>query len=130
MGYLGARALLDRLPPFVRRVDSMLNFDMNGIGSGLTVYITPGADAIRSALAKADEKAKILGDVLEINTKNPSGSDYAPFVQKGIPILSFFSNNLFARIHVPADSIYQVNPDMMADLANEAFRTIRILADR
>ena len=73
---------------------------------------------------------RILGDVLEINTKNPSGSDYVPFVLKGIPILSFFSNNFEARIHVPEDTIYQINPDMMADLANEAFRTIRILADR
>jgi hypothetical protein len=130
MNYLGSQALAESLPPWVKKVDSMFNFDMNGVGSGVTVYITPGATALREALGRADAPVRILGDVLEINTKNPSGSDYVPFVLRGIPILSFFSNNFEARIHVPEDTIYQINPDMMADLANEAFRTIRILADR
>jgi hypothetical protein len=130
MNYLGSQALADGLPSWVKKVEAMFNFDMNGSGSGVTVYITPGAAALREALDRADAPAHILGDVLEINTRNPSGSDYVPFVLKGIPILSFFSNNFEARIHVPEDTIYQINPDMLADLANEAFRTIRILADR
>ncbi len=130
MGLLGSSHFVDHLPPFVTKVEAMFNFDMNGVGEGLTVYITPGADDLRDALNQADAKAKILRDVLEVNVKNPSGSDYASFVLKDVPILSFFSNNFEAKYHVPEDTIDQINPKIMEALANEAFRTALLRADR
>lgn len=128
MNLAGSRFFADNFPASGKAFDAMLNFDMNGVGSGLTCYYSTNGAELVAALKRADEKSRLLGELDEATT--PSGSDYAAFLLKGIPFLSFFSNNFEARYHIPEDNYYQVNPDIMADIARVAFRTAVLWADR
>ena len=58
------------------------------------------------------------------------GSDFAPFFQKGIPCISFSSNGPHLAYHLSGDTIYRINPDIMADTARLAFLAGAYLADR
>jgi hypothetical protein len=58
------------------------------------------------------------------------GSDYAPFLQKSIPCYSFSSNGPHLEYHRSGDTIYRINPDIMADIARLAFLTGYTLANR
>ena len=49
------------------------------------------------------------------------GSDYAPFYEKGITCASFSSNGPHLHYHQTGDTIYRINPDIMADIAGLAF---------
>ena len=50
------------------------------------------------------------------------GSDLAPFFLAGIPAASFGSNGPHLAYHQTGDTIYRINPDIMADIARLAFR--------
>lgn len=128
MGLAGSRFFADHPPAELKAFDAMLNFDMNGVGSGLTCYFGAKADELVATLKRADETSRLLGELDEATT--PSGSDYAAFLLKKVPFLSFFSNDFEAKFHIPEDTYYQVNPDIMADIARVAFRTAWLRADR
>lgn len=128
MGLAGSRFFVDNPPPSLKTFGAMFNFDMNGVGNGLTCYRSRNGAELVAALQRADQPTRLLGDLEEATT--PSGSDYAAFLLKEIPFLSFFSNNFETKYHVPEDTYYQVNPDIMADIAGVAFRTAMLWADR
>ncbi len=48
-------------------------------------------------------------------------SDYTPFFLKGAACISFSSNGPHLYYHLPGDTIYRINPDIMADIAGLAF---------
>lgn len=48
-------------------------------------------------------------------------SDYVPFLLKGASCISFVSNGPHLFYHLPGDTIYRINPDIMADIAGLAF---------
>ena len=48
-------------------------------------------------------------------------SDFAPFFLKGIPSASLGSNGPHLAYHQTGDTIYRINPDIMADAAKVAF---------
>ena len=130
MSLAGSRYFVDYPPDGLKAFDAMFNFDMNGVGDGLTCYNSPGADNLIAALRRADEPGHLLRELDEAHVTSPSGSDYAAFGLKGIPFLSFFSNNFEGKYHAPEDTAYQVNPDIMADIAGVAYRTALSWADR
>ncbi|HOW86714.1 MAG TPA: M28 family peptidase [Candidatus Aminicenantes bacterium] len=128
MNLAGSRYFVDHPPAALKAFDAMFNFDMNGVGSGLACYHGAGAAELVAALRQADEGTKLLRQLDEATT--PSGSDYAAFLLKKIPFLSFFSDNFEAKFHIPEDTCYQVNPDIMADIARVALRAAILRADR
>ena len=58
------------------------------------------------------------------------GSDFAPFFAAGIPCISFYSNGPHLAYHQTGDSIYRINPDIIADTARLAFLAAFLWADR
>jgi Zn-dependent M28 family amino/carboxypeptidase len=128
MNLAGSRFFVEHPPASLKAFDAMLNFDMNGVGAGLTCYFSTNGAELVATLKLADEKSRLLGELDEATT--PSGSDYAAFLLKGIPFLSFFSNNFEGKYHIPEDTYYQVNPDIMADIARIAYRTAARWAER
>ncbi len=130
-GLIGSRHLADNLPPAVGSVAAMLNLDMEGEGDGTGAVIAPDHPEFRDAIEKAD---KTVGTVVGIREfKGPPGvrgSDYASFYMKGIPCMAFWSNGPHLHYHQPGDTIYRVNPDMLADVSRLSFLTVFYLADR
>ena len=58
------------------------------------------------------------------------GSDFAPFYLKGIPAASLGSNGPHLAYHQTGDTIYRINPDVMADAAKVAVLAAFAWADR
>ena len=49
------------------------------------------------------------------------GSDFAPFFDKGIATATIGSNGPHLAYHLIGDTIYRINPEIMADIAKVAF---------
>ena len=131
MGLQGSTYFADNVPePFVK-VDTMFNFDMVGEGDGLGCSLSPEPEALKEALDRADERVHILRRTRFFRgSVGVRGSDFAPFYQKGIPCFSFASNGPHLAYHLSGDTIYRINPDILADTARLAFLAGAYLADR
>lgn len=116
------------LPPF-DKVDAMFNFDMTGEGDGAGGgYSDP---ALKACLDEADLHVGILrGTGLMSGPAGVRGSDFAPFYAKGIPVVTIGSNGPHLAYHLVGDTIYRINPEIMADIARLAFLAGRAWADR
>jgi hypothetical protein len=53
-----------------------------------------------------------LGRIEKVGVR---GSDFAPFFEAGIPAFSFSSNGPHVFYHQSGDTIYRINPDILAD---------------
>jgi Zn-dependent M28 family amino/carboxypeptidase len=121
MGLQGSSYFADHLPDAFDKVDSMFNFDMVGEGDGARCAVAGKPDELRQALQDADQSLHILKGVSVVKSVGVRSSDYAPFFQKGAACVSFFSNGPHLHYHLPGDTIYRINPDIMADIAKLAF---------
>ncbi len=130
MGLQGSTYFVGHIPAAFTRVDSMFNFDMVGEGDGVGCSLSPEPEALKLALDKADERVDILSRTRFFRGVGVRGSDFAPFYQEGIPCISFASNGPHLAYHLSGDTIYRVNPDIMADTARLAFLAGAYLADR
>ena len=86
-------------------------------------YGFPGGkpEELKQALQDADTFLNILKGVSVVRSVGVRSSDYAPFFQKGAACISFFSNGPHLHYHLTSDTIYRINPDIMADIARLAF---------
>ncbi len=130
-GLIGSQHLVDNLPSMVGTIDTMLNMDMVGEGEGTGCVCTPGNPEQKNAVEKADA---FVGTVRRISEfRGPPGvrgSDHASFRKKGIPAMAFWSNGPHLHYHQTGDTIYRINPDMLADMSRLVFLTAFFLADR
>jgi hypothetical protein len=108
----------------------MLNFDMVGEGDGINCGITVDPDGLKNTVLKADETVSTLRRTWEIKDVGVRSSDYAPFFLKGAACAALFSNGPHLHYHKPGDTIYRINPDMMADAARLGFLTALMRAER
>lgn len=129
MGLQGSTFFVDNVPLQFQKVDAMFNFDMVGEGDGASSGISPKPEALKEILTQSDMHVHILKDT-RLFKGSSGGSDYAPFLQKAIPCISFSSNGPHLEYHRSGDSIYRVNGDIMADIAKLAFLTGYSWADR
>lgn len=120
MGLQGSKFFSDHIPPQFKEVTAMFNFDMVGEGDGVNCAVSPDPKALKEALDSADEHIGALSRTRFFRGQG-GGSDYAPFLHKGIPCVSFSSNGPHLHYHQMEDTIYRVNPDIMADTARLAF---------
>ena len=90
----------------------------NASGSAVVMEI---AEELKQILQDADSSIKILKGVSVVRSVGVRSSDYAPFFQKGASCISFFSNGPHLHYHLTGDTIYRINPDIMADIARLAF---------
>jgi len=130
MGLQGSQYFADHLPAAFAKADAMFNFDMVGEGDGASVWWTAGAESIKGMLDDADAFVGILRRTGVISHVGVRSSDFAPFFLKGVPSVSFFSNGPHLAYHLPGDTIYRINPDILADIARLAFLSGLAWADR
>ncbi len=121
MGLQGSTYFADHLPSQFDRVDGMFNFDMVGEGDGAHCAVAGKPDELKRALQEADTSLDILKGVSVVRSVGVRSSDYAPFFQNGAACISFFSNGPHLHYHLTGDTIYRINPDIMADIAKLAF---------
>jgi hypothetical protein len=130
MGLLGSYSFADHAAENYAAIDAMFNFDMVGEGDGINGGITAGSGGLKETIHAADSTVSTLGRTWEIRKVGVRSSDYAPFFLKGSPCAAFFSNGPHLHYHKPGDTIYRINPHMMADAARLGFLAAFKWADR
>jgi hypothetical protein len=129
-GLQGSTWFADHVPGPFDKVAGMLNFDMTGEGDGLWGAGSAEPAEFRKALEDADRSVHILRGLGVISGVGVRGSDFAPFFLKGVPAASLGSNGPHLAYHQTGDTIYRINPDIMADAARLAFLAAYAWADR
>jgi hypothetical protein len=130
MGLQGSTYFADHIPDQFDSLDGMFNFDMVGEGDGARCAVAGKPDELKKALQDADASLNILKGVSVVRSVGVRSSDYAPFFQKGAACVSFVSNGPHLHYHLPGDTIYRINPDVMADIARLAFQSGYTWANR
>lgn len=129
-GLKGSEFFARHLPPRLGKPVAMLNFDMVGEGDGTRAGFSHDRPELDTLLAQADAGVKILRGTSPMRRVGVQGSDFAPFFAMGIPCISFSSNGPHLQYHQSGDSIYRVNPEIMADTARLGYLAAVLLADR
>ncbi len=130
LGLQGSTWFADHVPGPFDKVAGMINFDMTGEGDGLWGAAPAEPAEFRRALEEADRSVRILRGLGTIRGVGVRGSDFAPFFVKGIPAASLGSNGPHLAYHQTGDTIYRINPDIMADAAKVAMLAAFAWADR
>jgi hypothetical protein len=130
LGLQGSTWFVDHIPGPFDKVAGMLNFDMTGEGDGLWGAASGEPAEFRKAIEEAGKAVGVLRGLGIIRSVGVRGSDFAPFFAKGIPSASLGSNGPHLAYHQTGDTIYRINPDIMADAAKMAFLAAYAWADR
>jgi len=130
LGLQGSTWFVDHVPGPFDKVVGMINFDMTGEGDGLWGAASGEPAEFRKALEEAGKSVGVLRGMGIIRGVGVRGSDFAPFYAKGIPAASLGSNGPHLAYHQTGDTIYRINPDIMADAAKIAFLAAFAWADR
>ncbi|MGZ5554354.1 MAG: M28 family peptidase, partial [Candidatus Aminicenantales bacterium] len=130
LGLQGSTWFSKHVPGPFDKVAGMFNFDMTGEGDGLWGGVPAEPAEFKGALEEADKSVKVLRGLGVIRGVGVRGSDFAPFFLQGIPAASLGSNGPHLAYHQTGDTIYRINPDIMADAAKVAFLAAYIWADR
>ena len=130
LGLQGSTWFVDHVPGPFDKVAGMINFDMTGEGDGLWGAASGEPAEFRKALEEAGRSIGILRGLGIIRSVGVRGSDFAPFYAKGVPAASLGSNGPHLAYHQTGDTIYRINPDIMADAAKVAFLAAFAYADR
>jgi hypothetical protein len=103
---------------------------MVGEGDGTTCILSPTPEELKKAIEDADNYVKTLRQTGTIRGVGVRSSDFAPFFLKGAACAAFFSNGPHLYYHQTGDTIYRINPDIMADIGRLAFLSAFSWADR
>jgi hypothetical protein len=129
-GLKGSEYFAGHLPPGFETATTMFNFDMVGEGDAVGVGYSADDPELKAALEEADQHLKSLRAAHPIRGVGVRSSDFAPFYQKGIPCVSFHSNGPHLYYHQTGDTIYRINPDMLAAVSRLAFLAALARADK
>ncbi len=129
-GLQGSSYFVEHIPPAFSQVDAMFNFDMVGEGDRAGIGYSGDFPELKTLVEEADRHVGTLRGAYPIRGVGVRGSDHAPFYQKGIPCVSFHSNGPHLHYHQTGDTIYRINPDIIADVAKLAFLGAYARADR
>lgn len=127
-GLKGSEYFVSRLSDYPGKAAAMINFDMVGAGDGMNCGYSGAVPALETIVREADAQVGTLRSVRAIRGLGVRGSDYAPFFARGIPCVSFASNGPHLEYHMAGDTIYRINPDILADAARLGWATARRLA--
>lgn len=117
MGLLGSSHFAAHLPAPFRKVDAMFNLDMEGEGDRAFASCSAAPAALRQAIENAGQRLGILAGIREILEVGVRSSDFAPFFLQGVPVAGFYSNGPHLAYHQAGDSIFRINPDILAAIA-------------
>jgi len=130
MGLLGSNYFANHVPSQFEKVDGMFNFDMVGEGDGTSCGYSATSDELKQIIEKANKHARTIKRTWEIKHVGVRSSDFAPFFLNGATCAAFFSNGPHLHYHKTGDTIYRINPDMLADIARLAFLSAYYWANR
>lgn len=130
LGLEGSTFFAENLPAQFDKIDAMFNYDMTGEGDGANFGYTPDPPEFHSTLLEADKMVNTLRREWKIEKIGVRSSDFAPFFTKGAACAAFFSNGPHLHYHLPGDTIYRINPDILADIAKVGFISAYKWADR
>jgi hypothetical protein len=129
-GLQGSEYFAGHLPAGFERIDAMFNFDMVGEGARSGFGYSADSPDLKTLVEEADKHIQTISGSYPIRAVGVRGSDHAPFFQRKIPCVSFHSNGPHLFYHQTGDTIYRINPDMLADVARLAFLAAWARADR
>lgn len=129
-GLIGSSYFTEHLPAPFTKVVGMFNFDMTGEGDGASCGYTGDRPELKEALEDADRHVKTLRNTRPIKHVGVRSSDFAPFFLKGAPCVACFSNGPHLAYHETGDTIYRINPDILADIARLGFLASYVWANR
>lgn len=132
LGLLGSRHMVANLPDFPSKPLLMLNHDMNGVGRGLRIGGGKTYPEFYEFITKVNEKYSINDSISagEISLRF-GNSDYAPFVENGIPAYStWVTGGGGYGAHTEGDSIYVITPQIMEDIVRLFFMAGYLFADK
>ncbi|MGB9893460.1 MAG: M20/M25/M40 family metallo-hydrolase [Candidatus Saccharicenans sp.] len=130
MGLQGSAYFADHLPSGFEKVVAMFNYDMEGEGDGAWAGVSPEPPDLQEILETADKEIKIIRGIRTIRNIGVRSSDFASFFLKGIPCISLGSNGPHLAYHGTGDTIYRINPEIMADIARVSLLSIYLLANK
>lgn len=130
LGLQGSTYFVAHVPAPFEKVDGMFNFDMTGEGDGLWGAVSAEPAEFRKAIEDADKSVGIVRGLGVIRGVGVRGSDYAPFFLKGITSATLGSNGPHLAYHQTGDTIFRINPDIMAGAAKVAFLASYLWANR
>jgi hypothetical protein len=122
MGLQGSSFMAEHVPAPFSRVAAMLNFDMVGEGDGAWCGVSAEPAAFKQVIDEADQETKLLRGIGLIRGIGVRSSDFAPFFLKGVPCASLGSNGPHLAYHQTGDTIYRINPEIMAGIVKLAIR--------
>ncbi len=126
LGLLGSNHLTGQMD--TSKVVAMLNMDMIGRSNetgSLRIYGSTSGDNILPKVQGAIEGSGLEAEFSETFMPN---SDHAPFYQKGVPALAFFTG-LHGDYHRPGDDIEKVNYQGIESISRVVFKVANEIAD-
>lgn len=129
-GLRGSNFFAENIPSQFTKVDAMFNFDMVGEGDATNFGCSLQDPRIKDVLLEADKQVGTLRQFFEIKNVGVRSSDFAPFYLKGASVAAFFSNGPHVYYHETGDTIYRINPDMLADITKVGLLSSYYWADR
>ncbi len=132
LGLLGSRYMAANMPDFPSKPILMLNHDMNGVGRGLRIAGGKTYPEFYQILTKVNEKYSINDRISASEISQRFGnSDYAPFVENGIPSYStWVTGGGGYGVHTEEDTIYVITPKIMEDIVRLFFMAGYLFADK
>jgi len=126
-GLLGSKEFVETIPAPLGKITTMLNLDMVGRlnrSDSLRVYGTHTGIEFQQML----ETIPADGFYWDLRNEIFGRSDHAPFIQKGIPAVFFFTG-LHEDYHAPSDDLDKIDLEGMAAVTEAAASFIQLLAN-
>ncbi len=111
---LGTSYFTNNLPQQFKKIDGVFNYDMVGVGDYVNLNLSSQPQAFQKILVEADKPYKIM------RTSTGSGGS-----SRAYPSLYFASaggHTTYAHYHLSSDTMYRINPEIMANIARLSFR--------
>jgi Zn-dependent M28 family amino/carboxypeptidase len=126
-GLIGSKHFVETMPAPFGKVTTMLNLDMVGRlnrSDSLRVYgVHTGYE-----FAQMLESIPAEGFYWDLRNEIFARSDHAPFIEKEIPSVFFFTG-LHEDYHAPGDDLDKLDIEGMAAVTGVAYRFIQLLAE-
>jgi len=134
-GLLGSEYFVKNFPG-VYRIDLNVNFDMIGrssvkdtVGNKCRIEYTKTYSGFQELSKKFVNDNSLNLDVQYTGSEKPSGgSDYAPFAERDVPVISFAAA-MHPDYHQPTDEVAKIEWKKMADIIKLGFLNINELAN-
>ncbi len=129
-GLTGSTYFANHLQKPFTKVDTMVNFDMVGEGDAAFCMVSPKPASLKETFERANKSINTIKGWRLLNRIGVRSGDISPFFAIGAKIVYFMSNGPHLHYHLTGDTIYRINPDVMADIAKVAFLGTYYWADR